>query len=146
MKRGFTLIEILISTGILLTGIVAVASVFAYTVTANLDTQQRTTAQAILYDKVETFRSTSITDSIWSPGGSLTPQSPINGYLDYVAITTSGIITTSTTNSHLPFMRIWEISGNDPRMVTVIAYAQRAGVTRRRPELVRATVVVGSRF
>jgi Tfp pilus assembly protein PilV len=146
MTRGFTLIEILISTGILLTGIVAVASVFAYTATANLDNQQRTIANTMLSEKIETFRATPLTSSIWTAGGSLTPDSKAHGYFDYLGITTDGTRVASDTDPWLPYLRIWQVSGVDPRIVTVIVYAQRAGVTRRRLELIRATAVVGSRF
>ena len=146
MNRGFTLIEILISTGILVTGLVAVASLFAYTSTTNLTTQQRTTANAILYDKMESFKSTALTSAGWIPGGTLTPQSPQPGYFDYVTVNSDGTIRTSTTDPRFTFMRLWHITGSDPRTVTIVVYAQRAGVTRRRLELIRATAVVGSKF
>lgn len=146
MTRGFTLIEILISTVILLSGILAVASVFAFTTTANLDTRQRTIANSILSDKMETFRSAPLTSPIWSVGGSLQPQSTMNGFVEYVGLTTNGTITVSPTDSRLPYMCIWQVSGSDPRMVTVIVYAQRAGVTRRRLELIRATTALSAKF
>ena len=59
--RGFTLIETLITTAILVSGLVAVALLFSYTARTTLNNQERTTATLLLYDKMEELKSSRIT-------------------------------------------------------------------------------------
>ena len=59
--RGFTLIETLITTAVLVSGLVAVASLFSYTVRTTLNNQERTTATLLLVDKMEELKSSRIT-------------------------------------------------------------------------------------
>jgi Tfp pilus assembly protein PilV len=94
--RGFTLLETLMTTVILVAGLVGVASIFSYSVRANLSTQQRTAATTLLYDKMEQFRSTPLNDSLWAGDGGF----------DDVA----------------PYFLSWQIRGTSPRSVTVIVY------------------------
>src|SRR5437016_12263205 len=62
---GFTLIETLIATLVLVSGLVAVAAIFLYSVDTGLRNQRRTAATALLYEKMEQFRSAPVDDSIW---------------------------------------------------------------------------------
>jgi prepilin-type N-terminal cleavage/methylation domain-containing protein len=80
--RGFTLIETLITTAIMVSGLVAVATVFSYSVATNLTNQQRTAGTMLLYEKMEIFKATSLSNSMWTVGGNLTPASPATGYFD----------------------------------------------------------------
>jgi prepilin-type N-terminal cleavage/methylation domain-containing protein len=59
--RGFTLIETLITTAILVSGLVAVALLFSYTARTTLNNEKRTTATFLLYDKMEELKSSKIT-------------------------------------------------------------------------------------
>jgi prepilin-type N-terminal cleavage/methylation domain-containing protein len=59
--RGFTLIETLITTAVLVSGLVAVAMLFSYTARTTLNNQERTTATLLLYDKMEELKSSKIT-------------------------------------------------------------------------------------
>ena len=61
--RGFTLIETLITTAILVSGLVAVALLFSYTARTTLNNQERTTAALLLYDKMEELKFSSIISS-----------------------------------------------------------------------------------
>ena len=63
-NRGFTLIETLITTAIMVSGLVAVASMFSYSVTTNLTNQQRTAGTMLLYEKMEIFKATALANSI----------------------------------------------------------------------------------
>jgi type II secretory pathway pseudopilin PulG len=144
--RGFTLLETVFTTAILVTGLVAVAAVFTYSARANITSQQRTAATVLLYEKMEQFKSTSVSSPIWNAGGGLSPAAPAPGYFDYVEIDSSGGVTTSTTDSSLPYVRVWQITGGVPRRVTVAVYALRAGVSGRPLELIRAAAIAGNTF
>ena len=143
---GFTLIETLIATVVLVSGMVAVAGMFAYSAQTALNNQRRTSAAALLYEKMEQFRSTPSSDSMWSPGGSLNPTFPAAGYFDDVILDATGSLNSSTTDPSAPFIRVWQVLPTVPRSVTIAVYALKPGSTRRALELVRATTVAGSRF
>jgi prepilin-type N-terminal cleavage/methylation domain-containing protein len=145
-RNGFTLIETLITTAILGLGLIAVASLFSYATGTNYTNGQRTSAMLLLYEKMETFRSTPITGSLWTAGGGLNTAAPVSGYFDYASISTSGAVTVDTTSTGAPYLRVWQVTGTNPRTVTVIVCAQRAGLTGQRMELARATTIASSRF
>ena len=94
--RGFTLLETLISTGVLVFGLSALALMFTYTARVNIETRQRTTAAFLLNDKLEEFKSAPLTNAIWRPGS----------YVDYPVADTS-------------YVRTWEISNTIPRNLTL---------------------------
>src|SRR5262252_7144933 len=56
MNRGFTLIESLITTLVLVTGLVAVASAFSYGSVSSFRIQQQTSALALVSAKLEVLR------------------------------------------------------------------------------------------
>lgn len=144
--RGFTLIETLITTAVLVTGLVAVATIFSYSAGANITTQQRTTATVLLYEKMEHFKSAPLTEGIWIAGGSLNSGIPTSGYYDYATIDSAGGVSTSTTDSSLPYLRVWQIGETAPRTITIAVSARKAGLTGRPMELVRATTMKGTSF
>jgi Tfp pilus assembly protein PilV len=128
--KGFTLIETLITTAILLPALVVVAFLFAYGAGASLHNQQRTASTLLLSEKMETLRAAALTSSTWNPGA----------YTEYVAIGPNGALTISSSQTDAPFMRAWQISSTVPRTATVIVYTQRAGLTHNPMEIARATM------
>ncbi len=120
--RGFTILETLITTAILVFGLSALALMFSYTARVNINTQQRTTATFLLYEKLEEIRFTPLTDDIWTPGS----------YVDYATI------------ADIPYMRQWQITNTTPRNITMVVFASRAGSTGRRMELIRAATLVSN--
>lgn len=121
---GFTLLETLITTTILVFGLAAMALMFSYTARTNISTRERTTATLLLYEKLEEFRSTSLADSIWIPGS----------YVDFPAV------------DNTRFIRQWQITDTTPRGITMMVFAANAGLTGHRMELIRAATLVGSTF
>ena len=115
-RRGFTLIETLIATFVLSSGLVAVAWLFAYSVKTDLNNQQRTVATVMLYEKIEEFKAMPLNDPAWAPGE----------YSDYEG----------------RYLRRWQISGTISKTLTVVVYTERAGLTNRMMELSRATTMV----
>jgi prepilin-type N-terminal cleavage/methylation domain-containing protein len=143
---GFTLIETLITTLILVSGLVAVAQLFSYTVAANISNQQRTAATILVTEKIEQLKSVSIRNPLWLAGGGLSPRAPVVGFYDYVSIAADGTPTIDSATPSPPYIRVWQITGSVPRSLTVIVYAQRFGLTQSPFELARAVTMVGDVF
>jgi prepilin-type N-terminal cleavage/methylation domain-containing protein len=123
-NRGFTLIEVLMAAGVLACGLVAVACLFSFAIRTNATNRQTAVATALLYDKMEQFRSASFTDPMWAiPTGS-------------EALLVDG----------QRFLRTWEIDTNVPRKLTVIVYIEANALTRRQTELIRATTLLSPIF
>ena len=119
---GFTLIEVLVTAAVMTCGLVAVASMFSFAVRANIADRQMAVATALLYDKMEEFRSTPFDQPLWKNG---------DGF-DYVV-------------KDITYIRVWQVSRTVPRNVTVIVYVEGA-LKRGRTELIRATTIVGDTF
>jgi Tfp pilus assembly protein PilV len=134
--RGFTLIESLLATLVLVAGIAAAAHVFSYAAAAIAANRDRTNATTLLVHKLERFKSSSLTDSVWTSGGSLDAAFPAAGFFDFVTVSADGTVI-ADSNPAAPFLRIWRIDGVSPRTVTVIVYAQRSTLARRPLELAR---------
>ena len=141
-KRGFTLIETMVATGILVTSLMAVAAMFAYSIRTNYQTEQTTTGTLLVSTKLEDLRATALANLV--AGGGLDAASPTPNYFEYVSISTSGVITTSAVNNAEPYLRMWQITGTTPRLITVSVYAQSGGVTGEATELARATTEVSN--
>ena len=122
-QNGFTLIEVLVTAAVVTSGLVAVASMFSFAVRANIADRQMAVATALVYDKMEEFRSTAFDQPLWKNG---------DGF-DYVV-------------KEVTYMRVWQVSPAAPRNVTVIVYVESGALTRRPTELVRATTIVSDTF
>ena len=113
--RGFTLLETLITTGVLVFGLSALALMFTYTARVNIEMRQRTTAAFLLNDKLEEFRTAPLTDEIWRPGS----------YVDYPVV------------AETSYVREWEITDTIPRNVTLSVLRSKTNTA-----LVRAAIAV----
>jgi Tfp pilus assembly protein PilV len=131
-NRGSALIETLIAAVILVSGLVAVASIFSVTTGVNLRNRQRTAATLLLYDKMEQLRTTG------SPaGGSLDPLNPVAGFMEYVRMDIDGTIVASTTDSGSAYLRLWQVQGLANPSITIAVFA---GIGAATPlELVRGS-------
>ena len=78
---------------------------------------------ALLYDKIEEFRSASLADPIWN----------VNDGSD--EFTQNG-----------KYIREWHVRNAMPRSVTVIVYVQSNPLTHRQLELIRATTLASRVF
>jgi Tfp pilus assembly protein PilV len=132
-SNGFTLIETLIATAILMTASVAIASLFAFSAKSNLTNGERTVAAILVSDKIEQLKLVPLSAVGWSAGGGLDPASPVPGFSDFV----------QPANESAPYLRLWQITGNRSRTVTIVVFARAHGRTGVAPiELVRATTTV----
>jgi len=130
--RGSALIETLVAAVILVSGLVAVASIFSVTTGVNLRNGQRTTATLLLYDKMEQLRTTG------SPaGGSLDPRSPVAGFMEYVRMDIDGTVVAATTDSGSAYLRLWQVQDIGNPSITIAVFA---GIGSATPlELVRGS-------
>jgi hypothetical protein len=130
--RGSALIETLIASFILVSGLVSVASMFSVTRGVSLRNQQRATATLLLYEKMEQLRGTN------SPfGGSLDPQHPESGFMDYVRIASDGRPLTSSDDPGRAYLRVWQAQDFENPTLTIAVFGRiGSGLPT---ELVRAT-------
>ena len=136
----------MIATGIMLAALLAVASIFAYSARTNMLNQQRTMATLLANSKLEDLAATSPIDNL-IVGGGLDGANPTPNYVEYVSLTTSGVLTVDVVvNVGAPYMRLWQISGDNLRLITVAVFAQRSGVSGERTELIRATTNLTNGF
>src|SRR5262245_12960274 len=145
-NRGFTLVETLIATAVLVTGLVAVAQLFPYSIRSNASSRQTTTATMIMDDKLEALRALPLADTALNAGGSLNPASPATGYYDYVTVASNGTVTVSASSSPTAYLRLWQVSGTNPKTITVVVYAVRNGISRTRLEATRSSTLVTDTF
>ena len=129
--NGFTLIETLITTLILVTGLAAVAGAFSYSSLRSSQVLQETAAVALVSAKMEDLK---------------TAEEILPGrYTEYLDLRADGTAALSQHES-ATYQRMWEITAEMPRKITVVVYGRntrRAGSFR---ELARATMLSGSRF
>jgi len=118
-SRGFTLLETILATGILITASVAVASLYLSSIRTNMNGRDRALAIVLLSDKLEQFTTMSLSALEWMPGR-------------YTQIG-------STAADGSPLILSWEVSSTRPKQVTV-------AVTRGSTELIRATATVAAKW
>jgi len=116
---GFTLIETVMTTLILVTGLASVAGAFVYGIQTSVRTRQQTTAFALLAEKMEILRASDAR----SPGM----------FSEYFGRQDS-------------FLTTWEISSDLPQRITVIVSGRQPGAGKTYKELARASTLVGSQF
>ena len=121
-SRGFTLIEVLITSFIATCGLLAVATMFSFAVRATVANREMAAATALLVDKMEQFKSTPADSPLWTIGDD-----------------------SDNVNLETTFTRVWEINAGPPRTVSIIVYAETP-LTHRLTELIRGTSTVANRF
>ena len=131
-NRGSALIESLVAAVILVSGIIAVASIFSVTTSVNLRNQQRTTATLLLYDKMEQLQAESS-----ASGGSLDPLNPIAGFMDYVRVDSDGTIVAVPEDSGPGYLRLWQVQDSAIPAITIAVFARIGAATPL--EIIRAS-------
>ena len=119
-RNGFTLIEALITTVILVTGLTAVAGAFSYSSVVTSRVLQETVALALITDKMEDLK---------------LPQEVASGRYS------EDLVVGAAT-----YLRTWEITSDTPARITVIVYGRAPGRPDSFRELARVSTLVGSRF
>jgi Tfp pilus assembly protein PilV len=132
----------MIATGIMVTALLAVAAMFAYSIRTTLYSQQLSTGTVVSNLVVENIMASGFT--ALSNGGGINPASPQAGYFNYVDLSGAGAVTFSTVNTSMPFLAMWQIDGTNPKRITVSVHAQRNGVSGQNTELIRTTTQMAS--
>ena len=130
-RNGFTLIEALITTLVLVTGLVAVAGAFSYSSLTTLRILQETTALAMVSTKMEALKA----EDTLNPGS----------YSEALRVLQDGSIVMAEA-SVATYLRAWQISGESPKRITVTVYARPPGRSAPFRELARVTALSGERF
>jgi prepilin-type N-terminal cleavage/methylation domain-containing protein len=128
---GFTLIESLITTVLLVSGLAAVAAAFSYSSITTSHVLQETAAIALVSGKIENLRAAG--------------EWPVGRYSEYLVVTSDGDFAISEPGS-ATYFRTWEVSSEVPARVTVIVYGRRPRHLSPSQELARATTLLGQRF
>lgn len=132
LNRGSALIESLIAAIILVSGLVAIASIFSITTGVQFRNQKRTMATLLLYDKMEQLQGASA-----AAGGSLDPMNPAEGFMDYVRVASDGQIVPASGNSGSAYLRLWQVQDAGNPAITIAVFE---GLGATSPlELIRAT-------
>ena len=116
-RNGFTLIETLLSTLILVVGLVAVAKAFSYGIQAGERVRQQTAATAMLTTKLEELKST----EDLQPGR----------YTEFLGT---------------DYQRTWEVTAEQPHRITVILYSRQPGRSGPFREVTRLSTLIGPGF
>jgi prepilin-type N-terminal cleavage/methylation domain-containing protein len=127
-RNGFTLIEVLITTLILVTGLAAVAGVFSYSSLRASRVLQETAAIALMTARMEEL--TAAEEIL--PGR----------YFEYLVLTPGGAVIVSEPGT-ATWQRTWEISPEMPHRITVTVYGKSSGRTGPFREVARATTQRG---
>jgi type II secretory pathway pseudopilin PulG len=127
---GFTLIEALITTVILVSGLAAIAGAFSYSSVTALRMRQHTAALILVAGKMEDLK--------------VSEDLPIGRYSEYLEIASDGVIVTAGPGA--TYLRDWDVTGETPNRITVTLYARQAGKKGRYFELARATTKRGRTF
>jgi Tfp pilus assembly protein PilV len=130
-RNGFTLIEGLITTLILVTGLVAVAGVFSYSSLRTSQVLQEAAAIAMMSARMEELKAAE----------EILPGS----YSEFLMLMPDGTAILAEPGT-ATYRRTWEIAGEMPRRITVIVYGKPVGPAAPFRELARAATQVGSRF
>ena len=143
-NRGFTLAETLVATAVLIPALGGVVMLMPYLTNSISTSRQVTTANLILTDKMEALRRLPLTASQLNAGGGLNPASPVSGYSDYVTVTPEGGV--NPTASPIAFLRLWQVSGTNPKTITIVVYTLRNALSNRRMEVARSSTIVTDTF
>ena len=79
-ERGFTLIELMIASLVLIVGLAAVATMISYALTSNLITKNESLALSLAERELERIKGLSINDTLLTAGGSTVAS---NGKISY---------------------------------------------------------------
>jgi type II secretory pathway pseudopilin PulG len=145
-ERGFSILEVIIASAIMVIGISGLMALFAVAAAKNVQQgNQATRCTEYAQDKMEQLLALSYTDTTsqvvgsvtipnnctgcgLTPGGNVSPSSPVTGYVDYVnpndTTHTDGI---SGTAAGAQYMREWLISppnANQVMTITVFVKSQ----------------------
>src|SRR5262249_1056414 len=127
-------------------GLAGIVMLMPYLTNSISTSRQATTANLILTDKMEALRRLPLTATELDAGGGLNPASPVNNYSDYVTVSSEGALDISPTASPSAFLRLWKVSGTNPKTITIVIYTVRNALSNRRLEVARSSTIITDTF
>jgi len=137
-NRGYALIETLLATILLVSGIIHLATLFSFSEGIRFRNRQRTAAVLLVYNKMEELK-----QSVPQFGGGLDSVHPVPGYFDSIDIDLDGTVTVSHSTSQGGYLRMWQVQPSETPLVTIVVYA-RIGSSHSL-ELARASALLVQR-
>ena len=122
--HGYALIESLIASVILATGLLAAASVFCVSARASSHNRQRAIATLLAQEKMEELRHPNIAGGQPS-GGGLDPLYPVSGFREFIIVDSRNPPSIEIIPSSATHLRLWEIRGTDFHTATVAVFELR---------------------
>jgi type II secretory pathway pseudopilin PulG len=140
-SRGFTLIETLTASAVLLFGIAAVAGLVSVSVRTRARAEWQSRAQSLTAARLEALR---LEIRAGAPsGGTLEAGAPAPGFHDYLRLAPDGE-PVGAVPAEGRFLRMWQVSSGEPVRIGVAVYWQpgsgRAAVPLARAETALAGV------
>jgi type II secretory pathway pseudopilin PulG len=126
-KRGFTLLETLIATGLIVTAVAGLAQLFALSVRFTRDAGQFGVALVAAQDKLETLRSLTfgydgsgepITDPGLRPSGAATLAGDVERYVDWLD-ERGNVLGSPGGAAYVRRWRVSEVAVDDPEAIAI---------------------------
>ena len=130
-RDGFTLIEALVTTLVLVTGLAAVAAAFSYSSITASRVVMETAAIALVSGKMEDLK--------------MAPQLTPGSHSEYLNVADGGDIVSSESGT-ARYLRTWQITSGMPAQITVVVYGRSPGRRDQLRELARARTLAAGRF
>lgn len=113
-EKGFTLIEVAVSSVITLVGLVFLATLFTLAMSQNRLTKQHTTTTTLAQKKLEELMAIERNDARLTIGGGLDSTTKQDNYNDQIYVNDAGTITTTIPAGQVPnYGRFWKVE-EDP--------------------------------
>ena len=138
--RGFTLVETLIATGILVTAIAGLAQLFALSLRFTRESAQSGAALVAAQDKLESLRAlrfgyddngAALTDPRLQPSPPTSLSENVTAYVDW--LDDAGNVVSEAGASYARRWRITEIAADDPAAIAIDVCVFRMPVANRDP-------------
>jgi len=112
-EKGFTLIEVAISSVITMVGLIFLASLFTLAMSQNRLTKQHTATTALAQKKLEELMAIERNDARLTIGGGLDSAAKQDTYYDQVFVNDAGTITTTIpAGKSANYNRFWKIEAD----------------------------------
>ena len=123
-EKGFTVIETLVASVMLLFGLLSMASLLGYAVATSYENKMDSIGNALAVQKMEQLRAQSSTSLV--NGGCPLDSS---GAIDFAQSAVSGYYQTTTAFGNVPFEIRWNIATSD-QLKTLVVAARRSNATK----------------
>ena len=146
-ESGFTLIEVTIASLISMVGLIALASLFTYSIYQNRHVKQSTATTAMAQQKLEELNAIEKTDSRLDIGGNLTETGKQTGYWDdvYVDEKTGVVSTTIPAGETASYRRYWQVEEDSQLDYTVLVIVRVVATRASRGRTPEETTLVSIR-